>query len=368
MTLPNASENPESKFILDRVERFLRDHIILKGDDDYVALTVWLAYSHAVSEFDFSPRLAITSPEKRCGKSLLLEIISYLVPKARLASSISAPALFRITEKEPETVLLLDEADAIFGRYGNKENNEPLRSLLNSGFKRGQVVTRCEPPTFQPKDFQVFCPVVLAGIGTQAIPETVGDRSVIIEMRRKYPFETIQEFESDEVDELFTPLRILLSQAVGIHKSKLRTLRPIMPTELNPRARDVWKPLYKVAQALETHLPDKVWTGRVIEASLALSAKEADIDDVSLPLRCLREIRQVFVGERMTSKDLVWALNGLEESPWGDTVRLTTHLLARFLRNYKIYPHAFGGGSVRGYYLKDFDQAWALYDQSPTPV
>jgi hypothetical protein len=335
------------------------------SEADYFGLTLWLAYSHAMAEFDFTPRLAIWSPERRCGKSLLLEVISYLVPKSRIASGISPAALFRLTQDEPETVMLIDEADAIFGRYGNKESNEPLRSLLNSGFKRGQMIVRCDPKTFKPQEFQVFCPVVLAGIGTNAIPEAVKDRSIIIEMRRKYPHESITEFESDEVDEIFLPTRQLLSDAVESIRSEFRGLHPTMPKELNPRVRDAWKPLYRIVQALESRRTEKVWSGRAQVASLALSIRQEDPDEVSLQLRCLQDIRDVFIDDRMKSVDLVQALRNLEESPWSTSVELSTHLLAKLPRNYIIHSRPFSGGKVRGYRVEDFQESWKRY--SPTP-
>ena len=56
------------------------------------------------------------------------------------------------------------------------------------------------------------------------------------------------------------------------------------------------------------------------------------------------------------------ALNEIEEAPWGKgTIHLNTHFLARMLRNYGVKPRAFGGGRVRGYFRKDFEEPWTLY-------
>jgi hypothetical protein len=60
-------------------------------------------------------------------------------------------------------------------------------------------VLRCDGNNFEPREFQIFAPIALAGIGTTAIPETVADRAIMVEMRRMLPHETITEFESDEV-------------------------------------------------------------------------------------------------------------------------------------------------------------------------
>lgn len=351
---------------LDELEALLRQVIILKSDADYWALILWIAFCHAVPEFDFAPRLGIWSPEKRCGKSLLLEVISYLVPRSRMTSSISVSALFRTIEKDESVVFLIDEADALFGRNGDKEKAEAIRQILNSGFKRGQVVTRCDGKNFEPKDFRIFCPVALAGIGTNAIPETVADRSIIIEMRRKFPNESIREFESDEVEEIFEPTRARLAEWIKVHSRKFRPSRPEMPSDLNSRARDIWKPLFRVAECAGVEWHSKAWN-----ASLVLSGGDTEPEEASLQLRLLSDAREVFVGDRMATKELIQALQEFEEAPWRTLERFTPNTLARMLRNYGVKPHAFAGGKVRGYERSAFEDSWKRYlvvPEAVTPV
>jgi hypothetical protein len=77
----------------------------------------------------------------------------------------------------------------------------------------------------------------------------------------------------------------------------------------------------------------------------------------------------------MSSKELMHALEEIEEAPWGKgTIHLNTHYLARMLRNYGVRPKPFSGGKVRGYFRKDLEEPWTLYldpsydPQSVTPV
>lgn len=339
---------------LSDVEAILRKVVILKSEHHYTALALWIAYCHAVSEFDFAPRLGIWSPEKRCGKSLLLEVVSYLVPNSRMTSSISVAALFRMIEKDESQVFLIDEADATFGRNGDREKAEALRQVLNSGFKRGQVVWRCDGKSFEPREFRVFCPVALAGIGTNSIPETVADRSIMIEMRRKLPGETILEFESDEVERLFTPIRERLGEWIASKSQEFRSSQPSMPSELHPRARDLWKPLFKIAESAGLE-----WEGKAAHAALALSLGDTEPEDASLPLRLLSDIREVFIGDKMSSKDLIYALRQNEESPWATMEKFNPSLLAHLLKSYGVKPHSFG--NVRGYYRLSFSDPWKRY-------
>ena len=72
--------------------------------------------------------LAITAPEKRCGKTTLLDVIGLLVPRSLSTASISTAATFRMIEASRPT-LMIDEADTLLGE------NEELRGVLNSGHR-----------------------------------------------------------------------------------------------------------------------------------------------------------------------------------------------------------------------------------------
>jgi len=71
------------------------------------------------------PILNLQSPEKRCGKTLLLSLIAKLVKRPLPSSNISGPSIFRVIEEYSPT-LLIDEADAFLN------NNEEARGLVDS--------------------------------------------------------------------------------------------------------------------------------------------------------------------------------------------------------------------------------------------
>lgn len=351
---------------LDRTEELLRKLVILKRSEDYWALTLWIAYCYSIPSFDFAPRLCLWSPEKRCGKSLTLEVVGHLLPNPLLTSSISSASLFRLLDKDPTKVILIDESDTIFGKKGDQEKAEALRQLLNNSFKRGQSVVRSEGKNFEPREFKIFAPIALAGIGRNSIPETVADRAIMVEMRRMLPNERIREFESDEVDLIFQPIKDLLQAFADLNSEKYRELRPELPREsLNPRARDLWKPLYKIAECA-----GEEWIIKVRSASIALSEGEEDPEDVGLSLRLLSDIREVFndFEDRISTKELIERLRSLEESPWNYLDRFNPSVLAHFLRNYGVKPKPFGGGKIRGYYRKSFEDPWNRYLEPLEPL
>jgi len=350
-------EDHNLKNALTDTEELLRKVIVLKLDAHYWALTLWIAFCYSIQEFDFAPRLCFWSPEKRCGKSLALEVVSHLLPNPLMTSSISSPALFRILDKDKTRVILIDESDTVFGRNGDKEKAEGLRQLLNASFKRGQSVLRCEPPNFEPREFLIFAPIALAGIGTSAIPETVADRALMIEMRRMLSNERILEFESDEVEKYFSPVKEKLELFARENESRYRDLRPELPREsLNPRARDLWKPLYKIAECA-----GEEWVQKARLASVALSAGESDPEEASLSLRLLSDTREVFQEDQLATRELIDRLRELEESPWFYLERFNPSVLAHLLKNYGIKPKPFSGGKVRGYYRKSFEDPWSRY-------
>ena len=360
-------EDQNLKNALTETEELLRKLIVLKLDAHYWALTLWIAFCYSIPQFDHAPRLCFWSPEKRCGKSLALEVVSHLLPNPLMTSSISSASLFRILDRDNSKVILIDESDTVFGRNGDKEKAEALRQLLNASFKRGQSVIRCEPPKYEPREFKIFAPIALAGIGTSAIPETVADRALMIEMRRMLPNEQILEFESDEVEKYFSPIKEKLQNFATENESRYRELRPELPREsLNPRARDLWKPLYKVAECAGDE-----WIKKALLASVALSSGESDPEEASLSLRLLSDTREVFTEDQITTKDLIERLRGLEESPWAYLERFNPSVLAHLLKNYSIRPKPFSGGKVRGYYRKSFEDSWSRYldpVQTVTPV
>jgi putative DNA primase/helicase len=78
--------------LIDLVDAISRYVILPKHADTAVAL--WILFAHAIGFVDIAPILALTSPEKRCGKSTLLALLGRHAPRSLSASNISGSALF----------------------------------------------------------------------------------------------------------------------------------------------------------------------------------------------------------------------------------------------------------------------------------
>jgi putative DNA primase/helicase len=146
----------------------LRYVVLAPYEADAVAL--WVLAVHAFDGWTIFPRLLVTAPEKQCGKTTLLDVLSRLVPRPLMASGITAAALFRTIEAARPT-LLLDEADA----YARE--NEDLRAVLDAGHRCDGAVIRTVGDNHQPRQFSAWAPVALAAIGH--MPSTIEDRSII---------------------------------------------------------------------------------------------------------------------------------------------------------------------------------------------
>ena len=119
---PNLAE------ALDAVREFVTRHVVVTGEQaDAIAL--WVAHCWNFDHSDTTPYLAISSPERRAGKSRLLDVLELLVPKPWRAVNPSEAVVFRKIEAD-EPTMLLDEVDAIFGKKARE--HEGLRALLNA--------------------------------------------------------------------------------------------------------------------------------------------------------------------------------------------------------------------------------------------
>src|SRR6266540_721486 len=103
--------------LLDEVAATIRRYVILPSDASAIAVVLWIAATHAIPAWNCAPRLVIRAPEKRCGKSRLLDMVEAMCHRPLLTTNASPSAVYRsigMAPHDPPT-LLIDEADTIFG-------------------------------------------------------------------------------------------------------------------------------------------------------------------------------------------------------------------------------------------------------------
>ncbi|MEQ1853522.1 MAG: DUF3631 domain-containing protein [Chthoniobacteraceae bacterium] len=279
-------------------------------DGQAAVIALWIAHAHALEAFTYSPYLHIHSPEKRCGKSRLLDTVRLVVPRPWAVISVSEAVLYRKIEADKPT-LLLDEVDTIFGG-GKDENKEGLRALLNAGFCRGQTVPRCVGPNHELKDFAVFCAKVIAGIGK--LPDTVADRSVPILLARKTRNQVVERFREREAALPAESIRNAFAEWAEMPETieQLRDARPEMPDALGDRQVDICEPLIAIAD-----MAGGEWPAKARHALLKLFGSVES--EESLNVKLLAAIRGAFEQadkNRLSTEELMDALLSSDDAPW----------------------------------------------------
>lgn len=348
---------PAGAGVLDDVARFMRRFVVFADEHQPVALALYVAHTYLVDEADQTPFLHIRSPEKRCGKSRLLEVLALLVQNPWAVVQPSEATLYRKLDQEPKPTLLLDEVDTLLKPRHGDEAAERIRGIINAGNRRTSTVPRCVGPTQQIVEFNIFSAKVLAGIGE--LPDTVADRSVTIELRRKAPGELPERFRVRKVELEIEPLRTAVMQWADFVRDGLAADAPDLPDALSDRAQDAWEPLLAVADRAGGS-----WPMRAREAAVKLSGGH-DPDSDSLGIRLLADLHDVFDGRTaMHTENVLAALVKLDESPWGDWYgrEFNARDLAKYLRPYGIKSKSvWDGATKKGYARDDFHEAWKRY-------
>ncbi len=350
MAWPDPVDGAE---LLDEIKATIQQYIICEPET-CVAASLWIVFTWIVDHVEVAPLAVITAPEKRCGKSQFLNLIGRLSRRPLVASNISPAATFRVIEAHSPT-LLIDEADTFF------KENEQLRGIINSGHTRQLAyVIRTVGDDHEPRQFSTWGAKAISGIGHLA--ETIMDRAVILELRRKLPGETVQRLRhavAYDFDRLASRLA-RFSEDAG---PTIGQARPNLPESLNDRAQDNWEPLLAIADHACGEWPD-------IARHAALKISGTEQEATSLSAELLADIREVFENKkliRLTTAELLEALVGNDEAPWATYNRgkpMTPRQLGNRLREYGISSKDLKisyANVKKGFNLEQFEDAFKRY-------
>jgi hypothetical protein len=353
-----VSDRPIGARVLDDAHATLMTYVVFPCPEAADAVTLFAAATHAAHRLEFATRLAIESPQKRCGKSRLEDILAGLVARPLLTTDISAAALVRsITEASPPTIML-DEADAIFGKaLKGDEKAEHLRGILNAGFGRNRPYRRWDATRREMENCPTFAMAVIAGIGR--LPDTIEDRAVIIKMRRRAPHETVARYRIRRDGPKVEEVGRRLAAWARTRADAIGAAEPAMPAGLNDRAEDAWEALIAVAD-----LAGGDWPVRAREAARALSS-EAD-ESATGSLRLLADLRGIFDdADALWTETILGALHKLPEAPWPDWYGkpITDRGIAGLLEDYgiKSCDVKLNGKNRKGYRREHLWDAWIRY-------
>jgi putative DNA primase/helicase len=342
--------------LLAAIIRRTRSHVIVDRDQA-IAVALWVMVTWAHDAATHSPILLMTSAEANSGKSTLTFIISFIVRRGMVCAQISEAALYRGIEIWLPTILV-DDADTLLAE------NEPLKTVINTGHTRGSGVPRCIGEDKVPHLFPTFCPKTLNMKGRR-LPDTTLSRCVTIEMQRKRRVERTEHFTNLDDPEL-AELRRRCLRWTEDHIERLKVARPNMPEGFDNRLGDNWRLMLAIADEIGGH-----WPEGARDAAVALSAA---VDTASIGTQALSDIRRVFKdkygSDRIASSALVAALRGMQDRPWPEFKHgrsLSAVQLARLLKPFGVAPiFTRNPGKkdekpFRGYRRADFEDAWERY-------
>lgn len=341
------SEPVDGEELLDLMVATLRRYVAAE-EATLDAVALWALSAHALDQFAIFPNLAITAPDRECGKTTLMSVVQAMVPRPLLASNCTTAALFRMIEKYRPTVLM-DECDTFM------DSNNEMRGVVNSGHARKTAaVLRTERVNddFECRLFSTWAPKVLARIGCFA--STIESRSIIAGMRRMAASETVEDFDfaADEaVEGLY--LRRKASRWALDNADALRVSNPVLPTGLRGRAKDNWRPLCVVADAAG---PNWASRARATVLSLQGQARGAEPSTGTLLLADLEEVFAFNGRSQIETSEILSALGSMDDRPWPEWHRgkpMSARALAKQLAPYGIRPIKWGSGhsTKRGYVL-----------------
>lgn len=360
MFLPTVEPWPQpvqAGAILDELTAAIHRHVVLRRAEAE-AMALWIAHTWVADRFQHTPRLGITSPVKRCGKSTLLDVLRATCHRPLKADNISASGVFRTVETLAPLTLLLDEADSFLGA------NEELRGVLNSGFERsGEVIRVVEVQgVHQPVCFRTFAPLALACIG--ALPSTLEDRAVPVTLQRKGTSDTATKLRAPGARAALANLARKLARWAG-DRGPVLPLNPAVPEAMGDREGDITVPLLSIADDA-----GGAWPARARAALLdVFGERAAEGGNTEAGALLLADLRDLFTKRNATalsSGDIVAALGRMEDRPWPEWKRekpITQTQLAAILKPFKVRPVniRIGDAVTKGYRKDRLADTWTRY-------
>ena len=354
MTTQNtvSLQSPKSTAeLLSETAMTFRRHLIISEPQADV-LAAWCVHTWVYERFQHTPRLAIISPQKRCGKSTLIDLLKAFCRSPLKADSASEAAIFRSIEKHGPLTLLLDEADSFLPQHPG------LRNVINSGYEASGATLRAVKvkDDHDPQAFKTFCPAALASIGE--LPETIADRAIPIRLRRKTDDESVKKVRHHRKEHGELAARIA-EWAAAVDLSA--HLEPDVPDDFNDRQADISVPLLAIADEAGGEWPERA---RSALAEL-FQRNEAESTEAKL-LTDLRTLFDQAAADRLASADICESLAKMEERPWSDMGHgraITAAQIARLLEPFGISPGNMRDGEkvLKGYQRSDFTEAWRRY-------
>src|SRR5215468_5271395 len=352
-TKPDPSPPVDGSQLLQQITQFIGRYLDC-SEQQRTVLALWVFHTHCFPAAQVTPYLAIRSNHKQSGKTLCLQLLSWLCSEPAFSAGFTAATLTRRIDPAIPT-LLLDEFQATIGTR-SRSKNPTLRALLVSGFTCGPGYTGRQGES------TLFCPKAFAGIG--ALPEMLADRSIPIILEPITRFEKVKRLNLNRALDEAEPIVNSLLEWSEKNFEALNQADSLAPEQfppgLSPRRLDMVEPLLQIAAQI-----GGPWPVKAREALAALFEQELAHDRRDR-IKLLSDLRDAFAHhgnpERISTAALLDWLHTQPDRAWNREGPITAQTLAFLLQPFNIRSRTQRVGRAspaRGYILQDFVAKWA---------
>lgn len=343
-------QRPSGAELIARLEQFVNRFVILP-DDVGLLVAVWIVGTYCYQVFEYFPYLVLRSPEKRCGKTRLLDEISLVAFNAHQPTASPTEAQIFRGPREDGGTQLYDELE---GMTHDRERWSAITSVFNIGFHRGSVVARYKRVGGnQVKEtFEAYAPRVIASIS--ALESTLEDRALVLFLQRKPPQTRLERFSPRHLARLAQAYRdacaaFALDCAGTIEACYQQGKFPGLANLDDDRAVNLWEPLLAItsvadAEGRSSTLTDRLigLAGRMGQDRTALASNETIVGILEVLRDCLGDSSKT----RIATPDLIGKIR--ERLGWES---LTPKSLSNRLHPLGLRPLKWREGktTVRGY-------------------
>lgn len=350
------------------IEHYVTQYVTFTNADHAFVAALWSIATHLWPLFDAFPYMVITSPTKRSGKTRFSEVLSFVASNPFNAAGTGPASLFRIVQTMKPTIIL-DEAEDL-----NKESASVMRSFLNVGYRKGQVIPRVQGNKVVTYD--AYCPKVFVLIGD--VYDTLRDRSVIVRMQRAEPkVRFVREIAESEGHTLRNRVAAMAGDVQVDVQSTYQNHGGL--DFLQDRDEEIWLPLFAVCAAFCPSRLDQlkqVATDLSVEKTqdahsyIASADAEKAAENEEYAKRLIDDLLQLIDGRKsIFTAEAVDQLKAIPTAPWrkfrGDD-GLNAIIMAQLLEPHHVEPTLIRVGGKgpnaqvkRGYRREDLEAARA---------
>ena len=253
-------ESIETKELFDKINIEFKKYLDLPKEEWYDYLTLWIIGTYVYSFFEAYPMVYLYGL-KNTGKTKVMTLCSLIAFNGEMFVGITPATLFRITESDKPS-LFLDEIEKMLDV--KKEGSTDIEAMLNSGYKRGATVPRCEKirDKQEVKRFNVYCPKMFAHVDGK-VSRTLISRCIRIIMERAKPKDPRSERWQEKHNPIWQELRNELyiwalnnwKMVLYYYEGNEKVKKEI---DIDNRAWELWHPILVLSKMVDLNLYKKM--------------------------------------------------------------------------------------------------------------